>query len=183
MLVIRSISGKFAAMADPAPNEPRTRKKPSYPIGPDLREVANASKKAIGNAWRPAAALGDLFSPLVIDGYIQQPSRAQDNLLELRKIVVVEAQHEPEPAPQTGAQVVAWVHAHAGQIRRDFGQTPAEYLAALAGSSRAGWKQWADEAGVPYEARPSFGSIGKAGQLALVANDVSRWTSKDFAKL
>ena len=90
---------------------------------------------------------------------------------------------ETEPMPQTGDQVVAYVHRHAGQIRRDFGQSPAEYLAALAGSSRAAWREWADEAGVAYSARPSFGSIGKAGQSALVANDFQKLTAADWRKI
>ena len=83
----------------------------------------------------------------------------------------------------SGDLVTQWVMENAAQIRRDHNQSPVEYLAALAGSSRAEWRRWADEAGVDYSARPSFGSIGKAGQSALVANDFQKLTAADWRKI
>lgn len=87
-----------------------------------------------------------------------------------------------EIAPQTGGEVVDWVYAHAAEIRRDHGVGPAEYLASIAGASRADWSRFANEAGIPLSAKPSYSQLPLGAQAAVVRADVAGWGPEDFRR-
>ena len=74
------------------------------PCGAHLGEVADATEKAVGDAWSAAAAPRDLPRSLRLEGDAQEPGGACHDEVEVRLRVEVEAVDDAEAAAQRGRE-------------------------------------------------------------------------------
>ena len=71
---------------------------------PDLGVIAHPAEQIVGNARRAAAASGDFAGALVLDFHSEQPRGAEDNLVELLGLVVIEPLANREAGQQRRSQ-------------------------------------------------------------------------------
>jgi hypothetical protein len=92
-------------------------------------------------------------------------------------------QEVDEAPPTTSSAVVDWVMDHEAEIQAAHHMSAHSYLALLAGSSRAEWTRWANEAGVPVSARPGYGQLTRRAQTELVRADLVAMTQDAWDRL